>query len=199
MAQGLGDDGDGDAGGDHDAGAGAGLMCGELLERDGFTNAVRAGGARDLGADVGAEDRLGRRVVLRCKRYATPLTSEAVQRFNGTVRPPARPVPGAAVPVVVALNGFTDPAAAFATRQRLNLVDRERLARWGAGQHLYDVLDIDRDPGRRTRSPERADERVAPPPCSGRYGYASLRGRVVRRAAIGRRVASADRCLVRRL
>ncbi|MFJ9845947.1 restriction endonuclease [Kitasatospora sp. NPDC101155] len=34
---------------------------------------------------------------------------------------------GAAVPVVVALNGFTDPAAAFATRQRLHLVDREDL------------------------------------------------------------------------
>ncbi|MCX4688557.1 restriction endonuclease [Kitasatospora purpeofusca] len=63
--------------------------------------------------------------MLPCKRYATPVTSQAVQRFNGT----ARPVHGAAVPVVVALNGFADPAAAFATRQRLHLVDHERLAR----------------------------------------------------------------------
>ncbi|MFF2745494.1 hypothetical protein ACFVVA_08125 [Kitasatospora sp. NPDC058048] len=41
-----------------------------------------------------------------------------------------------------------EPAAAFATRQRLHLVDRERLARWGTGQHLYQVLDIDPGPGR---------------------------------------------------
>ncbi|MFF4345639.1 restriction endonuclease [Kitasatospora sp. NPDC001540] len=53
---------------------------------------------------------------------------------------------GAAVPVVVALNGFTEPAAVFANQQRLHLVDRERLARWGAGPDLYDVLEIDRSP-----------------------------------------------------
>ncbi|MER6398428.1 restriction endonuclease [Kitasatospora sp. NPDC001603] len=121
-------------------------MCRELLERDGFIDAVRVGGAGDLGADVVAVDGLGRRVVLQCKRHSAPLGSEAVQRFNGT----ARPVHGAAVPVVVALNGFTEPAAAFATQQRLHLVDRERLARWGAGQHLYQVLDIDHGPGRHT-------------------------------------------------
>ncbi|MET8700055.1 restriction endonuclease [Kitasatospora sp. NPDC004723] len=121
-------------------------MCRELLERAGFTDAVRTGGAGDLGADVVAVDGLGRRVVLQCKRYAAPLGSEAVQTFNGT----ARPVHGAAVPVVVALNGFTEPAAAFATQQRLHLVDRERLARWGAGQHLYQVLDIDPGAGRHT-------------------------------------------------
>ncbi|WP_406194765.1 restriction endonuclease [Kitasatospora sp. NBC_01560] len=117
-------------------------MCRELLERDGFTSAERVGGAGDLGADVVAHDYLGRRVVLQCKRYANAVGSEAGQKFNGT----ARPVHGAAVPVVVALNGFTEPAAAFANRQRLHLVDRERLARWGAGHHLYDVLEIDRGP-----------------------------------------------------
>ncbi|MFJ2866936.1 hypothetical protein [Kitasatospora sp. NPDC087314] len=50
----------------------------------------------------------------------------------------------------MALNGFADPAAAFAVQQRLYLVDCERLARWGVGWHLYDVLDIDRGPGWRT-------------------------------------------------
>ncbi|MCX4745953.1 restriction endonuclease [Kitasatospora sp. NBC_01287] len=119
-------------------------MCRELLERDGFTDVQRVGGAGDLGADVVADDWMGRRVVLQCKRYAAPVTSESVQKFNGT----ARPVHGAAVPVIVALNGFTAPAAALATQQRLHLVDRERLARWGSGQHLYEVLDIDRGPGR---------------------------------------------------
>lgn len=121
-------------------------MCRELLERDGFANAKRVGGAGDLGADVVADDHLGRRVVLQCKRYANAVGSEAVQKFNGT----ARPVHAAAVPVVVALNGFTDPAADFANQQGLHLVDRERLARWGAGRHLYDVLEIERGPERRT-------------------------------------------------
>jgi restriction system protein len=77
-------------------------MCRELLDRDGFRNTVRVGGAGDLGADVIADDHVGRRVVLQCKRYASPVSSEAVQRFNGT----ARPVHSAAVPVMVALNGF---------------------------------------------------------------------------------------------
>ncbi|MGW4379401.1 restriction endonuclease [Kitasatospora sp. NPDC004531] len=117
-------------------------MCRELLERDGFGDAQRVGGAGDVGADVIAEDHLRRRVVLQCKRFATAVRSEHVQQFNGT----ARPVHGAAVPVVVALNGFTAPAVEFANRQCLHLVDRERLGRWGAGQHLYDVLEIDRSP-----------------------------------------------------
>ncbi|MFE9425811.1 restriction endonuclease [Kitasatospora sp. NPDC006697] len=114
-------------------------MCRELLERDGFTDAVRVGGAGDLGADVLARDTLGRRVVVQCKRYAKPIGSREMQTFNGTARPEHR----AAVPVMVRLNGFTAPAIDFAQKHRLHLVDRERLARWSAGHHLYDVLGID--------------------------------------------------------
>ncbi|MFG2115451.1 restriction endonuclease [Streptomyces sp. NPDC048718] len=114
-------------------------MCRELLERDGFTDAVRVGGAGDLGADVMARDTVGRRVVVQCKRYAKPVGSREVQTFNGTARPEHR----AAVPVMVGLNGFTAPAIAFAERHGLHLVDRERLARWGAGNDLYDVLGIE--------------------------------------------------------
>lgn len=115
-------------------------MCRDLLERDGFTDAVKVGGIGDLGADVIARDMVGRRVVVQCKRYAKPIGSRDVQTFNGTARPEHR----AAVPIVVGLNGFTTPAAAFAARQQLHLIDRERLARWGAGHHLYDVLGISR-------------------------------------------------------
>ncbi|MDH6578235.1 restriction endonuclease [Kitasatospora sp. MAP5-34] len=115
-------------------------MCRELLERDGFTDARQVGGAGDLGADVIARDAVGRRVVVQCKRHAKPIGSRDVQTFNGT----ARPEHGAAVPVMIGLNGFTAPAVAFAGKQHLHLVDRERLARWGAGHHLYDVLGIDR-------------------------------------------------------
>ncbi len=87
----------------------------------------------------------GWRAVPQRKQYPALVTLEAVQRFNGT----ARPVHGTAVLVVVALNGFTDPAAAFATKQRLHLVDRERRARWGAGQHLCDVLQVNQGPDQR--------------------------------------------------
>ncbi|WP_280717741.1 hypothetical protein [Kitasatospora sp. MAP5-34] len=45
---------------------------------------------------------------------------------------------------MIGLNSFTAPAVAFAEKQHLHLVDRERLARRGAGHHLYDVLGIDR-------------------------------------------------------
>ncbi|MFJ4191900.1 restriction endonuclease [Kitasatospora sp. NPDC089509] len=115
-------------------------LCRELLDRDGFTDAVCVGGAGDLGADVLARDTVGRRVVVQCKRYAKPIGSQAMQAFNGTARPEHR----AAVPVMVGLNGFTAPAVAFAEKHRLHLIDRERLARWGAGYHLYDVLEVER-------------------------------------------------------
>ncbi|MFJ7277134.1 DUF3710 domain-containing protein [Kitasatospora sp. NPDC098663] len=48
---------------------------------------------------------------------------------------------------LVALNSFTDPAAGFAIRQRIHLVDREGLPRWGSGQHRYHALEIERGPG----------------------------------------------------
>lgn len=115
-------------------------MCRALLERDGFTDVQRVGGAGDLGADVTARDGTGRRIVVQCKRYAKPVGSQDAQRFNGTARPEHR----ATVPILVGLNGFTAPTIAFAQKHLLHLVDRERLARWGAGQHLYDVLGIDR-------------------------------------------------------
>ncbi|MER8104886.1 hypothetical protein [Kitasatospora sp. NPDC094016] len=72
-----------------------------------------------------------------------------MQKFDST----ARPAYGAAVPVVVALNGFTDREGGFATRQRIHLVDRECLPRRGAGQHRYHALEIECGPGRRTRLP----------------------------------------------
>lgn len=113
-------------------------MCRELLERDGFTQAARVGGAGDLGADVVAVDADGRRIVVQCKRYQRPVGSAALQTFNGT----ARPVHKAKVAVMVGLNGFSAPARKFANGQRIKLVDRQVLADWGAGQHLYDILGI---------------------------------------------------------
>jgi len=112
------------------------LACTQLLIRDGFLRASQVGGAGDLGQDVRAWDRQGRKLVLQCKRYARAVGSEHVQRFNGT----ARAVHGADLPLIVALNGFSVHAASFAADQRIILVGRRELKRWAHGEHLYDVL-----------------------------------------------------------
>ncbi|PJN25475.1 restriction endonuclease [Kitasatospora sp. CB02891] len=113
-------------------------MCRALLDRDGFSGALRVGGAGDLGADVIAYDEDGRKVVAQCKRYSRPVGSREVQTFNGT----ARPVHRAEVAVMVGLSGFTGPARTFARQQGIHLVDEAALERWGAGEHLYEVLGI---------------------------------------------------------
>lgn len=113
-------------------------MCRSLLDRDGFSDALRVGGAGDLGADVIAYDEDGRKVVVQCKRHSRPVGSRDLQTFNGT----ARPVHRAKIAVVVGLSGFTAPAVRFAHQQRIHLIDRAALERWGAGEHLYDILDI---------------------------------------------------------
>ncbi|MFI9785038.1 restriction endonuclease [Kitasatospora sp. NPDC051984] len=113
-------------------------MCRALLDRDGFSGALRVGGAGDLGADVIARDEDGRKVVVQCKRYRRPVGSPELQTFNGT----ARPVHRARIAIVVGLSGFTAPARKLAHQQRIHLVDRAALERWGAGEHLYDILDI---------------------------------------------------------
>lgn len=112
--------------------------CAELLARDGFRSTRRVGGAGDLGADVTARDGEDRLLILQCKQYQNPVGSEHVQRFNGTVRLHH----GADVPIMVALNGFTQPALDFARHHRLILVGRPQLEKWAHGQHLYDVIDI---------------------------------------------------------
>ncbi|MEU6449719.1 restriction endonuclease [Streptomyces sp. NPDC046979] len=113
--------------------------CADLLTRDGFLRPVRVGGAGDLGVDVSARDGEGRLLILQCKQYQNPVGSGHVQKFNGT----ARPHHGADIPVMVALNGFTQPAVDFAQHHRLILVGRSELKKWAHGQHLYDVIGLE--------------------------------------------------------
>ncbi|MEV5849110.1 restriction endonuclease [Streptomyces sp. NPDC051985] len=113
--------------------------CADLLARDGFRQPRRVGGAGDLGADVTAWDGDDRLVILQCKQYSSPVGSGHVQQFNGT----ARPHHGADVPIMIALNGFTQPATDFARRHALLLVSRRELRLWAHGQHLYEVLGIE--------------------------------------------------------
>ncbi|MFE9252912.1 restriction endonuclease [Streptomyces sp. NPDC007088] len=112
--------------------------CADLLARDGFRGTRRVGGAGDLGVDVTARDPDGQLVILQCKQYKAPVGSGHVQKFNGT----ARLHHGADVPIMIGLNGFTQPAIEFAAHHELLLMGRPELKRWAHGQHLYDVLGI---------------------------------------------------------
>ncbi len=112
--------------------------CAELLARDGFRNTRRVGGAGDLGVDVSARDHDDRRLILQCKQSKAPVGSGHVQKFNGT----ARLHHGADVPIMIGLNGFTQPAIDFAAHHDLILMGRPELKRWAHGQHLYEVLGI---------------------------------------------------------
>jgi restriction system protein len=112
--------------------------CAELLARDGFSSTRRVGGAGDLGVDVTAQDSEDRLLILQCKQYQSPVGSGHVQQFNGT----ARLHHGADVPIMIGLNGFTQPATDFAAHHQLILMGRPELKQWAHGQHLYDVLGI---------------------------------------------------------
>ncbi|WP_371563116.1 restriction endonuclease [Streptomyces canus] len=112
--------------------------CADLLARDGFRSTRRVGGAGDLGVDVTARDRDDRLLILQCKQYSSPVGSGHVQKFNGT----ARLHHGADVPIMIGLNGFTQPAIHFAAHHDLILMGRPELKRWAHGQHLYEVLGI---------------------------------------------------------
>ncbi|MDN3260866.1 restriction endonuclease [Streptomyces sp. CSDS2] len=113
--------------------------CADLLARDGFRGTRRVGGAGDLGVDVTARDDDGRLLILQCKQYQNPVGSGHVQQFNGT----ARLHHGADLPIMIGLNGFTQPAVDFAQHHQLILMGRPELKRWAHGQHLYDVLGIE--------------------------------------------------------
>ncbi|MFH8804926.1 restriction endonuclease [Streptomyces sp. NPDC017936] len=112
--------------------------CVDLLVRDGFRRPLRVGGAGDLGVDVTARDDEDGLLILQCKQYQNPVGSGHVQKFNGT----ARPHHGADIPIMIALNGFTQPAIDFARHHRLILVGRPELKKWAHGRHLYDVIGI---------------------------------------------------------
>ncbi|WP_330262910.1 restriction endonuclease [Streptomyces griseorubiginosus] len=112
--------------------------CTDLLARDGFRHPRRVGGAGDLGVDITARDDEDRLLIVQCKQYQSPVGSGHIQKFNGT----ARPHHGADLPIMIALNGFTQPAIDFAQHHQLILMGRPELKRWAHGEHLYDVLGI---------------------------------------------------------
>ncbi|MFB9435523.1 restriction endonuclease [Streptomyces showdoensis] len=116
-------------------------LVAELLDRDGYRIVRSGGGSGDMGADVVAEDELGRRVIVQCKHF---------QNGNGSVgQPVVQHVYGGAVAMhrstlaVVVTNGrITGGAKVWAKEDdRARLIDREALKRWCEdGEPLSAVL-----------------------------------------------------------
>ncbi|GAA3007800.1 restriction endonuclease [Streptomyces fulvorobeus] len=102
-----------------------------LCERDGCRDVEVVGGAGDLGADVVATARDGRRVVIQCKRYGSEnkVGSQDVQRFGGT----CYAVHEADVAIVVTTGEYTDPALGYADTCGILCVDHEALRAWSDG------------------------------------------------------------------
>ncbi|MFE8993186.1 restriction endonuclease [Streptomyces collinus] len=97
---------------------------GDAIEADALTfkmkqlSSMRVGGAGDLGVDVTARDDEDRLLIVQRKQYQSPVGSGLVQKFTGT----APPHHGADLPIMIALNGFTQPAMDFARHHQLILM-----------------------------------------------------------------------------
>ncbi|MEU1861821.1 restriction endonuclease [Streptomyces gardneri] len=114
----------------------------DLMRRDGYQDAQQVGGSGDNGADVKATDPFGRRWVIQCKHRRAGWSGKAVgtpdlQRLNGT----GRQIHDGDVIVMLTNGRFSKRAPEFAKSQRLELVDRQLLARWAAGPTpLWELL-----------------------------------------------------------
>lgn len=112
-----------------------------LMNRDGIRS-QRVGGAGDQSVDVLGRERDGRGYAVQCKHTTTgnDISPSVLYQLNGT----AFPVFQAAVAIVVTNGGFTAAARAWGADRshRIHLLDREKLAAWGAGRSLYSVLGI---------------------------------------------------------
>ena len=105
-----------------------------LLRRDGCTDVAVQGGHRDRGVDIVARTADGRRVAVRCKRFAphSSVASADIQRFIGS----AKVLHRADVSLFVATSPFTRDALALAAECGIAAVHRGLLERWNAGTAL---------------------------------------------------------------
>jgi restriction system protein len=116
------------------------MACRDLLRRDGLA-ARHVGGANDEAADVIAEDRTGKIIVVQCKHTTRRANVKVgvLYEVNGT----AGPSHGASIVIVATNGGFTDSALAWAPRHAIHLLDREKLSEWAAHGHgLHEVLGL---------------------------------------------------------
>ncbi|MFE0875100.1 restriction endonuclease [Streptomyces smyrnaeus] len=102
-----------------------------LCARAGCREVEVVGGAGDLGADVTAVTRDGRRIVIQCKRYGetNKVGSQEMQRFGGT----CFTVHGADIAAIVTTSDFTAPALEYAHQCGILCVNGQELAAWCRG------------------------------------------------------------------
>ncbi|WAZ22888.1 restriction endonuclease [Streptomyces cinnabarinus] len=105
-----------------------------LLRRDGCTDVLVKGRARDRGVDITARTPDGRLLVVQCKRFAPHLsiTSPEVQKFAGA----AKVLHRSDVALFVATCPFTRDALNIAAESGITAVHRGRLEEWSAGEPL---------------------------------------------------------------
>lgn len=104
-----------------------------LLTRDGCLQVRVVGGRGDGGVDVLARTPGMARIAVQCKHYpGRAVGPSAVRDFNGC----AWTDHGADVALLVTSGRFTSAAADFGRRHRIQMVDRELLARWMVGEQI---------------------------------------------------------------
>ncbi|WP_026240186.1 restriction endonuclease [Parafrankia discariae] len=112
-----------------------------LLIRDGCRRVRVVGGRGDGGVDVLAHAPRGARIAVQCKHYRSrPVGPSEVRDFNGCAWTDHQ----ADLALMVTSNRFTDAAAAFGRRHRIQMVDRELLARWMAGERILPGIPAQR-------------------------------------------------------
>ncbi|WP_241831460.1 restriction endonuclease [Parafrankia soli] len=105
----------------------------DLLTRDGCRRVRVVGGRGDGGVDVLALTPRGARIAVQCKHYRSrPVGPSEVRDFNGCAWTDHR----ADIALMVTSGRFTAAAADFGQRHRIQMVDRELLARWMAGERI---------------------------------------------------------------
>lgn len=105
----------------------------DLLTRDGCRRVRVVGGRGDGGVDVLALSSRGARIAVQCKHYRSqPVGPAAVRDFNGCAWTDHQ----ADLALMVTSSRFTEAAADFGRRHRIQMVDRELLARWMAGERI---------------------------------------------------------------
>ncbi|WP_239347221.1 restriction endonuclease [Frankia sp. CiP3] len=105
----------------------------DLLRRDGCLRVRVVGGRGDGGVDVLAYTPRMVRIAVQCKHYpGRAVGPSAVREFSGCAWTDHR----AGVALLVTSGRFTSAAADFGHRHRIQLVDREVLSRWMAGERI---------------------------------------------------------------
>ncbi|MEX5710643.1 restriction endonuclease [Parafrankia sp. FMc6] len=128
----------------------------DLLKRDGCLQVRVVGGRGDGGVDVLAHTPRMARIAVQCKHYPRGAVGpSAVRDFNGCAWTDHR----ADIALLVTSGRFTAAAADFGHRHRIQMVDRELLTRWMAGERILPHvpaprrghIDVSRAPGGPTR------------------------------------------------